>query len=187
MEAHVLRQTLSTLDVEAGLPADTVWTAVAELDDDVLRPDAPEPLVAQLVRRHLDSAVRRLVDAAVGGPEMRVGAAVEVVQIADVLALALQWQGLPWDALAVLDEDAVLEASAVLLSVVPSASAPPACPRCSDGETYAIDDFDGPACMCYPPITPAMKWLQELEELRRELQGRIASLEEQARAFCSLL
>jgi hypothetical protein len=134
-----------------------------DLDDDVLRSDARELVrVLVLVRKHLDAAVQRAAAAAgsevatvtvTAPPGRYVDASVDVVQIAYALALAMQWQGLLWDALAVLEEEPVLLASAVLLSMIPPLVPASACPRCDCGVEYAEDDFDAPACKCFPPLS----------------------------------
>ncbi len=187
LEVYYLDRAVRQLSI-ARLSATSVHSAVTELDDDILRPDAPEPRVAELVRGHLEAAVQRsaaAASAAATPPAERVDAAVEVVQIAHALALALQWQGLLWDALAVLDEEPVLDASAVLLSMAPPLGPVSACPRCECDVQYAEDDFDAPACECFPPFTREMRWQQELKRMREEMQRRIGALEEQARSFAA--
>ncbi len=187
LEVDAIRQALSLLEAP-GLANSSVVHAVMDLDDDILRPDAPEPRVLVLVRRHLDAAVQRATAAAgaVGTPPGdSVDAAVDAVQIAYALALALQWQGLLWDALAVLEEEPVLFSSAVLLSMDPPLAPASACPRCDGGVEYAEDDFDAPACECYPPLPRERMWLQELERMREEMRRRISTMEEQARSFAA--
>ena len=187
LEADAIRWALSQLEVRE-LSATCVLSTVMDLDDDVLRPDAREPRVLVLVRKHLDAAVQRAAAAAgsvTAPPGGCVDASVDVLQIAYALALALQWQGLLWDALAVLEEEPVLLASAALLSMIPPSAPASACPRCDCGVEYAEDDFDAPACQCFPPLPRELQWLQELDRMREELQRRIGTLEEQVHSFAA--
>jgi hypothetical protein len=195
LEADAVRRALSQLEVPE-LSASCVLSTVMDLDDDVLRPDARRELrVLVLLRKHLDAAVQRSAPAAAGlevatvtaPPGRCVDASVDVVQMAYALALALQWQGLLWDALAVLEEEPVLLASAVLLSMIPPLVPASACPRCDCGVEYAEDDFDAPACKCFPPLSRELQWLQELDRMREELERRIGTLEEQVHSFVALV